>query len=467
MIPILTPSEMAGVDAASPHPVEVLVERAGAAVAREAVDLLGGTYGRRVAVIAGKGNNGADGRAAARRLASRGVRVTVIPAEERTPDAPGRAVAWNGLDLVIDAAYGTGMRGDYHAPQVGEVPVLAVDIPSGIDGTTGRRCGTPLRAVRTVTFAALKPGLLLGDGPEWSGEVRVADIGLDVDGVAAAHLVEGTDLGRMWPRRPATAHKWQSPVWVVAGSPHMTGAARLCCRAAARAGAGYVRRSVPGSAPVTGDPVEAVDWNLPAVGWADDVAAGLARIAAVCVGPGLAPGSDTLTDVTRLLTLGGPPKVVDGTALAVFGATVPIPLGSPTVVTPHDGEFDAITGGPPDVDRFAAARSLAAGLGATVLLKGPTTVVADPQGRVLVSSSGDDRLATAGSGDVLAGVITALLARGLEPLEAAALGAWWHGAAATHGHRHGLVAGDLPDLLPGALEVVLADAAHEVKTPTR
>ncbi|HJR25745.1 MAG TPA: NAD(P)H-hydrate epimerase, partial [Acidimicrobiales bacterium] len=164
MIPIVTPEEMAAVDAAAPEPVEVLVERAGAAVARAALELLGGAYGRRVVVLAGKGNNGADGRAAALRLARRGVRVTVV-------DALGAPSRLSDADLVIDAAYGTGFHGGHEAPEVGDAPVLAVDIQSGVSGDTGEVRGRALSAVLTVTFAALKPGLVLEPGRSLAGQV--------------------------------------------------------------------------------------------------------------------------------------------------------------------------------------------------------------------------------------------------------------------------------------------------------
>ena len=173
MIPIVTPEEMGEIDRAAPEPVEVLIARAAAAVAREAVDLMGGTYGRRVVVVAGKGNNGNDGRVAAAALRRRGVVVHEFDAGSAPEVLPPS-------DLVIDAAYGTGFHGDYVAPDPGGAPVLAVDIPSGLDGRTGVASGRVPRAVRTVTFAALKPGLLLGDGPAHCGEVVVADIGLDV-----------------------------------------------------------------------------------------------------------------------------------------------------------------------------------------------------------------------------------------------------------------------------------------------
>ena len=190
MIPVCTPDEMAAVDAASPEPLDVLVDRAGAAVARAVLDELGGGYGRRVAVLVGKGSNGADGRVAAERLGRRGVRISVVDASsapERLPTGGGHSV-----DLVVDAAYGTGLGRPFEAPSV-DAPVLAVDLPSGLNGLTGEVMGRPLAAKRTVTFAAIKPGLLFGGGPELAGRVEVVDLGLDTAG-AAAHLLEDTDI---------------------------------------------------------------------------------------------------------------------------------------------------------------------------------------------------------------------------------------------------------------------------------
>src|SRR6478609_1440525 len=195
MVPIVTPEEMAAIDAAAPEPVEVLIERAGAAIARAAIRMLGGVYGRRVIVIAGKGNNGNDGRVAARLLAARGVRTTVIAADavpERLPPS----------DLVVDAAYGTGFRGEWFAPDPAGARVLAVDIPSGVVGSTGASGGRVLAAERTVTFAAMKPGLLYPPGRELAGEVEVADIGLDTSR-AKAHVVEASDVAGWWRPRVA------------------------------------------------------------------------------------------------------------------------------------------------------------------------------------------------------------------------------------------------------------------------
>jgi hydroxyethylthiazole kinase-like uncharacterized protein yjeF len=439
VIPVLTPDEVRAVDAAAPEAVDVLIARAGAAVAGEAVDLLGGAYGRRIVVVAGKGNNGADGRAAARLLRRRGAQVEVVDAAE----APAELAP---ADLVIDAAYGTGFRGTWDPPDTGD-PVLAVDIPSGVDALTGEAGDGTWEAVRTVTFQAVKPGHLFGRGAELVGEIVVADIGLDVSR-AGAWLLEDDDI--VLPERRRQAHKWQTAVWVVAGSPGMTGAAHLATRAAQRAGAGYVRLSVPGGEPGEGAPTEAVSVPLPPSGWVDDVLAGLDRFKALLAGPGLGRGSDD--DVRRLVAAVTVPMVVDGDGLTALGRNPR--LGPTTVLTPHDGEYERLTGSKPPADRLAAARSLAAATGSVVLLKGSTTVVAEPDGRVLVTAVADARLATAGTGDVLSGIIAALLACGVAPLEAAAWGAHLHGLAAQAGPARGLVAGDLVDRLPEVLAAV-------------
>jgi NAD(P)H-hydrate epimerase len=442
MIPIVTPEEMRALDAAAPEPVETLVARAGGAVARAAVDLLGGTYGRRVVVVAGKGNNGADGREAARRLRRLGVRVAVVSAAD-----PGTVPAG---DLVIDAAYGTGFRGSWSIPDLGDVPVLAVDIPSGVDGLTGE-AGEALAARRTVTFAALKPGLILGRGRELAGEVTVADIGLDASVSAHAFLVTDADVAGWLPERSPEAHKWQTAVCVVAGSPGMTGAASLAAGGAQRAGAGYVRLSTPGGTAGEGAPVEVVRTSLPADGWADDVLADLDRFHAVVVGPGLGREATAAAEVRRLVGAARIPMVVDGDGLAALGER-PEGLSPGIVLTPHDGEYSRLTGQHPGPDRLDAARRLAAATGATVLLKGSTTVVARPGGEALVTTTGSPQLATAGTGDVLSGVIAALAAGGLDPALAAAAGAHLHGRAAGLGWPRGLVAGDLVDLLPPAFD---------------
>ncbi len=444
MLPIVTPEEMAAIDAAAPEPVEVLIGRAGGAVARAAIQMLGGTYGRTVVVLAGKGNNGNDGRAAARRLRKRGVRVIEIDAHT-SPDALPPA------DLVIDAAFGTGFRGSWHAPATHD-RVLAVDIPSGVDGLTGATSERVLRAERTVTFAALKPGLLLPPGDSLAGEIEIADIGLDVSG-ARAHLVEDADVAAWLPERPETTHKWKAAVWVVAGSPGMTGAAHLAARGAQRSGAGYVRLGIPGLPFDEEAPTEIVGFPLPADGWAPAVLGDLGRFRSAVVGPGLGRAEHTIAAVCDVVGGAEIPLVLDGDGLYAVSRDLDVvrTRTHPTVLTPHDGEYELLAGHPPADDRFDAARSLAAETGAVVLLKGATTVVADGDGRVLVTNQGDARLATAGTGDVLAGAIGAFLARGMPPARAAAAGAFVHGRAGTLGWPDGLVAGDLPDLIPAVL----------------
>jgi NAD(P)H-hydrate epimerase len=450
VIPVVTPEEMGAIDAAAPEPVDVLIGRAGAAVARSARDLLGGTYGRRVVVLAGKGNNGNDGREAARRLRRRGARVLVLDAGERPKAVPA-------CDLLIDAAYGTGFRGEHEPPAVpDDLPVLAVDIPSGVDGLTGEVGGRALRAVRTVTFAAGKPGLYVGDGAELVGAVEVADIGLDVSS-ARIHVVEPADAVTWLPPLPRSTHKWKRAVCVVAGGPGMSGAAALVCAGAQRAGAGYVRLSAPGGLGVdaTTIPVEVVHVDVPEERFVDDVARDLDRFGALVIGNGLGTSDERKASIRAAIAMARDRDVVtvvDADGLTALGEQAAELCGPRTILTPHDGEFARLAGHPPGPDRVADARALAATTGAVVLLKGATTVVAEPGGDVLLSTSGTPQLATAGTGDVLAGIIAAFVADGLVPLRAAAAGASVHGAAAALGWPRGLVAGDVAALLPTVLD---------------
>ena len=452
MLPIVTPEEMAAIDAAASVPREVLIERAGSAVAWAALRLLGGGYGRTVNVVCGKGNNGADGRVAAQRLTAKGVRVRVF-------DVASCPLVLPPADLVIDAAYGTGFHGRWSPPEVGDTPVLAVDIPSGVDALTGDIDGNVLAATHTVTFAALKPGLLMPPGSALAGELELADIGLEI-GWARANLVQSADVVGWWPERDEYAHKWRNAVRVVAGSATMTGAPRLVAEAAMRTGAGMVHLSIPGMT-ATDAPIEIVQRPLPGHSWADAALATLDRFHAVVVGPGLGRSDDTAASVRRLVVEAPLPLVIDGDGLFALGwssegATALLRRRTtPTVLTPHDGEYALLSGSQPGADRLVAARRLAADSGCTVLLKGAPTIVADPGGAVLVVTAGDARLATAGTGDVLSGIIGALLAAGVRPLHAAAAGAWVHGQAGRRGLRHGLVASDLPDLIPAVLEELL------------
>ncbi|HEX6392035.1 MAG TPA: NAD(P)H-hydrate dehydratase [Acidimicrobiales bacterium] len=457
MIPVLTPSEMAGVDRAATEPVDVLVERAGYAVASASRRLLGGTYGKRVVVVAGPGNNGADGRVAARILVRSGAAVRILEVKQLQP---GELLP--EADLFIDAAFGTGLSRPYAAPDPGSAAVLAVDIPSGISGETGVPVagGDAVVADVTVTFAALKPGLLIGSGPEHSGSIELDDIGLgDLASEAArAWLVTDADVQRMLPPRPREAHKWQSAVQIVGGSPAMPGAPLLVAQSALHAGAGYAWVGVPGSPQGGGlPPGEYVGHDLPARDWAEAAAAGASRAKALVVGPGLGASAhptkgSNASPVADLLGSTDVPAVVDADGISSFDGldevrSVTANRKSPIVLTPHAGEFAHLTGSPPAEDRFASVREAARRSGAVVLLKGSTTLVAHPDGRVLVSTSGSSRLATAGTGDVLSGLIGAFVARGVPVFQAAALAAHVHGRAASLGPAEGLVATDLPVLV--------------------
>ncbi len=434
MQPVITPSEMAAIDAEAPESVEILIDRAGRSVARAALQVLGGAYGKRCAVFVGKGNNGKDGRVAAEHLRVAGVRCEVLVAGERPRHRP---------DLVIDGLVGTGLNKPFVAPVIDGVRVLAIDIPSGIHGLTGQVMGTAMRADLTVTFAALKPGLLMGAGPEHAGRVEVADIGLDV-GAARTHLLTDTDVAG-WPARSATDHKWNRAVWVIGGQPGMTGALGLASEAAARAGAGYVAVSTPGS--LADGHREAVSIELPAQDWGPIANARSGRFGAMVIGPGLDTSSDGADLAAAVST--GVPCVLDAGAIDIVARQPSMVGGLPVVLTPHDGEFARLTGAKPGGDRIEATRRAAVALDAVVLLKGPTTVVASPAGDVRLITSGDARLATAGTGDVLSGVIAAGLAAGLDPLDAAAVGAHLHGRAGTRtGQQYPLASDLLPVLAP-------------------
>jgi ADP-dependent NAD(P)H-hydrate dehydratase / NAD(P)H-hydrate epimerase len=451
---VLTREEMRAADAAALEEVshETLVERAGTAVAVAALGVLGGAYGRRVVVVAGKGSNGADGRVAAGVLARRGARVQVLEAE----------TAGNGAlpacDLVIDGAYGTGFRGSYQAPVVPPgAAVLAIDIPSGVDADTGEATGDPVHADHTVTFAAWKPGLLQGDGQACSGVVEVADIGIGFPPPAAA-LMEDADVATLLPARPLGINKWTNAVGIAAGSPGMEGSAILSSRGAMAAGSGMIRLGSPGD-PSAPWPTEVVRMHLPAEGWAREFLEATAKCKAIVIGPGLGTGKTAAEEIRAVVAAVSVPLVIDADALTALGdATAARTLldkrSAPSVLTPHDGEYARVAGSPPGPDRLAAARRLADAVGAIVLLKGPLTAVARPGGGpadVLLADAGGPELATAGSGDVLSGIIGAFMARGVAAHEAAALAAHVHGRAASFGPAEGLVAGDLPGLVAGFL----------------
>ncbi len=477
MQPILTPAEMAEADRrtiAAGTPIEVLMERAGHAVAWEVRRLLGDAYGKRVVVVCGKGNNGGDGLVAARVLRGWGVRTDVFELTDRVPAAAfERSV--ERADVMVDAMFGTGFRGALEGDAVlvarasAGIPTVAVDIPSGVDGSTGAVEGDAVHAVATVAFAALKPGLVFEPGRSRAGHVVVAEIGIDV-GDAGMALTQHDDV-RGWLTRGAVtandraqahnsethnsqshnsqAHKWTSGLLVIGGSGGMTGAPLMASHAAMRAGAGIVWCGVPGhDAAASASGSEVITKAMPAsadgalTGIADDVRAALPKFHAAAIGPGLGSSEQTAS-VVRDLALTLPlPLVLDADGINAFAGQPELlrKRTAPTVITPHEGEYERLMGRPVGDDRIAAARDLAEATGCIALLKGPGTVIARAaQGRQVAPGQPDrigvnrldgPWLGTAGSGDVLTGIIGGFLARGLDAFEAAAAGAFVHGLAA-------------------------------------
>jgi len=468
MEPVVTPSEMAEADRrtiAAGTPVEVLMERAGRAVAWAVRRRFDGVYGRRAVVVCGKGNNGGDGLVAARVLAGWGVRVDVAKLTD-PPDAATLERMIDRADVLVDAMYGTGFTGALDgtaaaiAARTEDLPTVAVDIPSGVDGQTGAASGVVVDAVETVTFAARKPGLVFEPGRSHAGSVHVADIGIDVGPVTLGLTGPGDVRGWLLDHeRPPDTNKWRAGVLVVGGSGGMTGAPRLVSEAAMRAGAGIIWCAIPGhEAAVRAGGSEIITKALPAtddgaLAGLDDLVSSIDRFRGLAVGPGLGTADPTRAAVRELMAKAARPVVLDADGLNAFAgdaATLRERPG-PTVLTPHDGEYARLTGEPVGTDRVDSARRLAALTGATVLLKGATTVIAAPDGRATLNVTGGPELATAGSGDVLSGIIAGLIARGLPVFEAAAAGAFIHGRAGDRSGHTGLIASDLIAALPRTL----------------
>jgi ADP-dependent NAD(P)H-hydrate dehydratase / NAD(P)H-hydrate epimerase len=448
--PLYTAAEMRAAEERYPdYPDSVpeLMERAGAAVAREA--MLAFPAARGFACVCGGGSNGGDGRVAARLLREAG------HVADETDEV-------DGYDVVVDALFGTGFHGEPRTEaadliarmNAADAPVVSVDMPSGVDASTGEIAGASVKAAVTVTFHAPKVGLVVGPGRFHAGRVVVADIGLDD---------VPTDLRRASPalletiprRSPGDTKYTAGSVLVVGGQPGMTSAACLSAMAALRADAGYVVLAVPESALAT---AEALALEPVKVAWRDDDAgevlvSAAERARALALGPGLGRGPQRRALVRELLERIDVPAVVDADALHELE---PVERSAATVLTPHAGELGRLLGRDAswvDAHRLAAAREAAERFGAVVLLKGTDTIVASPDGTVVVSDYGPPSLATAGTGDVLTGIIASFLAKGVEPETAAAAGAVVHGlAAAAAPNQSGLVAGDLLRLLPAALE---------------
>ena len=485
MIELLTTAEMAEADRlaiAGGVAGLALMENAGRAVA----DAVASMQSRRVVVVAGPGNNGGDGFVAARYLADRGAAVRVSFVGDRTRlkgDAALAAQRWTGpveeaspaslrdCDLIVDALFGAGLDRKVDglpgamiaAMNASSVPIVAVDLPSGVNGTTGSVMGIAVEATRTVTFFRRKTGHLLLPGRIHCGAVEVADIGIPASVLSKIKPATFADAPALWrdtfPRLDPRAHKYvRGHTVVVSGGLSTTGAARLAARAALRAGAGLVTIATPREAMAVNAAASLAVMVRPVDGPAE-LAEFLSdkRRNSVVLGPGGGVGPAMREQVQAALASDAA-VVLDADALSSF-ADEPTALvsligkrvGRGVVLTPHDGEFDRLFN---KIDQISKSNSklekvrLAAGIvGAVVVLKGPDTVIAGPDRRAAIANNAPPTLATAGSGDVLSGLIAGLMAQGMRPFEAAAAGVWLHGEAARE-FGPGLIAEDLSEMLP-------------------
>jgi len=497
---VLTVAAMRRVDAAAIDggiPGRRLMEAAGTAVAERAAMRL--PEGGRVLVLCGPGNNGGDGFVAARLLAERGYAVDLRLLGERgalTGDAALASEAWTGrvqaavgdalppCDLVIDALFGAGLSRDLdgaartlvEAVNASGCPVLAVDVPSGVDGDTGAVRGVAIRAVETVTFVAFKPGHLLQPGRGLCGHRHLADIGAGQAALEAGRTAATPPLYRngpeLWaptfPRLTGESHKYtRGHALILSGPATKTGAARLAARGALRVGAGLVTLASPQAA-LAENAAQLTAIMLRPCETADDLDDMLTdeRLNVVLAGPGLGIGEPTRERIA-VAAAAGRGLVLDADALTSFAGQAPLLAAhladghAQAILTPHEGEFTRLFSGTEATaegsDKVARTRAAAALTGAVVVLKGSDTVIASPDGRAAINDHGSPYLGTAGSGDVLGGLIAGLLAQGMPPFEAAAAGVWLHGDAGLR-HGPGLIAEDLPDLMPAVLRGLL-DAA--------
>jgi len=485
---LLSPAEMADADrravAVGPFDGGGLMEQAGRAVFREILARF--PAAARFDVLCGPGNNGGDGYVVARLLAETGLSVTVWRADDvrKGTDAAQAAVRWvgemrpleefrPGIDaVVVDALFGAGLSKPLSGANAAAVEtctaagatVVAIDLPSGVSGATGHVLGTAFQAVLTVTFFRRKPGHLLYPGRALCGELVVADIGIPasvLDEIRPATFENGPALWQSALPRPAVdAHKYaRGHVAVFSGGQFQTGAARLSALAAARAGAGAVTVLSPADALA----VNAAHLTSIMLARAEGPAEARAfiserRVAAAVIGPGFGVG-EGLRALVRALLAGheGCGLVLDADAITVFakapGDLFAATAGRPVVLTPHEGEFGRLfpdLAADPDASKLDKARAAASRAGTVVVYKGPDTVIAAPDGRAAINANGSPWLATAGSGDVLAGMIAGLMAQKMPAWEAACAAVWMHAEA---GRRFGpgLIAEDLPGLLPEIL----------------
>lgn len=521
MRPVVTAEEMRWCDEYTIKklgiPSLVLMENAGSGVAAIVRKRFGPLQAKKIAVLCGKGNNGGDGFVVTRHLLTDGASVTVfLLAHPREIKGDARVnyeilkkferagvslhVKQFALssantahpDIVVDAMFGTGFSGKVREPYLGaiqwvnrqSVPVVSVDIPSGVNGTTGMVENISVKATETATLAFEKTGLLCNQGQEQVGRISVVDIGIPRTVAASLDertlIVERNDVRTLLPRRPATAHKYSvGKVFVIAGSTGLTGAAAMASLSALRSGAGAVVLGTPESVypilarklnevmvaplPATSDgtvSAKAFDKALEKMGWADVVA----------VGPGLGQNSEVQAFVRRILQVFDGKLLIDAdglNAISVFGVNDLKKSRAQLVLTPHAGEFARLfkmNSNEVKENPVACVRKAARTIKRTVVLKGAPTATATSKGTVFLNSTGNPGMATAGAGDVLAGIVAGLWAQGMKTEDATYCGVYLHGlcgdlAKAKYGERS-LLAMDLIDFLPEAFRAIEAESTR-------
>lgn len=459
---------------AAGRPAVELMENAGRAVAQEIKQRWSA---RPVTVLCGPGNNGGDGFVAARLLAEAGwpVRVGLLGQRDLLAgEARHNAQRWgrgveplapvvlDGTELVVDALFGAGLSRalggaaleTLAAAARSGMPIVAVDVPSGLMGDTGETLGA-VAAVLTITFFRKKPGHLLLPGRLLCGEIVVADIGIPPSVLEQVVPDTFENHPRLWladlPQPQVVGNKYTRGHALICGGYPMTGAARMAARAAARAGAGLTTIAVPEIAlPIYAAALSSIMVQPLTQPKDFDRLLDDHRFSAFLIGPGAGAGDETRTRALAMLKTGRP-TVLDADAISSFqkdSSVLDQAITGPCVLTPHDGEFRRLFD--PSGDKLTRTRAAARRSGAILLLKGSDTVITAPDGRVVINANAPPTLATAGSGDVLSGIVLGLLAQGMEPFLAAAAAVWVHGAAAVE-FGPGLIAEDLPDLLPGVL----------------
>ncbi|MAT40173.1 MAG: bifunctional ADP-dependent NAD(P)H-hydrate dehydratase/NAD(P)H-hydrate epimerase [Ectothiorhodospiraceae bacterium] len=517
MIPVFTSEQMRQCDASAIEhygiPGIALMENA----SMGAVEYLGECVPRimnmHFLILCGAGNNGGDGFGMARHILNRGGHVTVLKTkadeeisgdaalnlsilrkmEGNTPLRISDATTIDEVrsrleerpDIVIDALLGTGLDSDVRgitaeiidAVNTYELPVFAVDIPSGIHADNGRVLGSAMKCLWTATMGGIKRGLLLGEGREYAGDVRTIDIGTPLEAIFNAsgntYLIDESEIYPLLPTRSLTTHKYEAgTVFAIAGSPGLTGAAVMACNAALRSGAGIVKLGAPKGihdileiklTEVMTVPLDETLMHTLSCEAMDEVLEQLEAAKAGILGPGLGRIHETMEFTPRIIPQSPVPLVVDADALFALAENCDCLSNAtqPMVLTPHYGEFRRLLGITKEElleDPVGLAREFAGKHGVTLVLKGAPTLVASSDGDVVINSTGNPGMATAGSGDVLTGMIAGLIAQGVEPEDAAILGVYMHGRAGDlAGKQKGelsLTAGDILDHIPAAFQEV-------------